>query len=45
MNIVVKILISTGLFVFGYYLGREVTRSKAIRENIKERTQQWSEEV
>ncbi len=44
MNIVVKILISTGLFVFGYYLGREVTRSRAIRDDIKERTKQWSAE-
>jgi hypothetical protein len=44
MNIVVKILISTGLFVFGYYLGREVTRTRAIRDDIKERSQQWTEE-
>ena len=44
-NMVVKILIGTGLFVLGYYLGREVTRGKAIRETISERTQQWSGET
>jgi hypothetical protein len=28
-------LVGTGLFVFGYYLGREVTRTERIREELQ----------
>ena len=45
MNIMVRILVGTGLFVLGYYLGREVTRTRSIREDIKDRTQQWTDDT
>ena len=35
MNIVVRLLVGTGLFVFGYYLGREVTRGEFIRKGLE----------
>ena len=35
MNIVVRILLGAGLFAFGYYLGREVTRGEVISEQLK----------
>jgi hypothetical protein len=45
MNIMVRILVGSGLFVLGYYLGREVTRTRSIREEIKNRTKKWSETI
>lgn len=35
MNILVRLLVGTGLFVFGYYLGREVTRGEFIRKGLE----------
>ena len=36
MNIVVRLLVGTGIFVFGYYLGREVSRGEFIRKQLEE---------
>ena len=35
MKLVIRMLVGTGLFVFGYYLGREVTRTERIREELQ----------
>jgi len=35
MNILVRVLLGAGLFAFGYYLGREVTRGEQISEQLK----------
>ena len=35
MHILVRVLVGTGLFVFGYYLGREVTRGEFIRKGLE----------
>jgi hypothetical protein len=37
MNIVVRLLIGTGIFVFGYYLGREVSRGEFIKQQFGKR--------
>jgi hypothetical protein len=36
MNIVVRVLLGAGLFVFGYYLGREVGRGAVIGEQLRD---------
>ena len=35
MKLVIRMLMGTGLFVLGYYLGREVTRTERIREELQ----------
>ena len=37
MKLVIRMLMGTGLFVLGYYLGREVTRTERIREELRTR--------
>lgn len=34
MHIAVRMLIGAGIFVFGYYLGREVSRGEFIRKGL-----------
>ena len=34
MNVLLRVLLGTGLFVFGYYLGREVGRGVALAEQM-----------
>jgi hypothetical protein len=34
MNIVVRMLVGVGIFAFGYYLGREVTRGEFINRQL-----------
>ena len=34
MQIAVRVLIGAGIFVIGYYLGREVTRGEFIRKEF-----------
>ena len=38
MNIAIRVLIGAGAFVFGYYLGREVTRGEFIRKELEKRS-------
>jgi hypothetical protein len=33
-HIAVRVLIGAGLFIFGYYLGREVSRGEFIRKGL-----------
>lgn len=35
MNMLIRLLVGSGLFAFGYYLGREVTRTERIREDLQ----------
>jgi hypothetical protein len=35
MNIMVRVLIGAGVFIVGYYLGREVTRGEFIRKELE----------
>jgi hypothetical protein len=45
MNIMVRILIGTALFAFGYYLGREVSHARMIQEGLREsETRRWQPE-
>lgn len=34
MHIAVRVLIGAGIFIFGYYLGREVSRGEFIRKGF-----------
>ena len=34
MHIAVRLLVGAGIFILGYYLGREVTRSDMIRKEL-----------
>ena len=34
MHIAVRVLIGAGIFIFGYYLGREVSRGEFIRKEL-----------
>ena len=33
-HIVVRVLVGAGIFIFGYYLGREVSRGEFIRKGF-----------
>ncbi|MGD2055315.1 MAG: hypothetical protein PVJ15_00800 [Gammaproteobacteria bacterium] len=45
MNVMVRILIGTALFAFGYYLGREVSRTRMIQESLrKSDSRRWQPE-
>ena len=35
MQIAVRVLIGAGIFLFGYYLGREVSRGELIRKQFE----------
>jgi hypothetical protein len=37
MHIVVRVLVGSGLFLLGYYLGREVSRSEFIRADLQKK--------
>ncbi len=36
MNIMLRVLMGTGLFVFGYYLGRGVSRNMATADQARD---------
>lgn len=36
MNIIVRIVVGAGLFVFGYYLGREVSRTELTHGQLED---------
>ena len=45
MNVMVRILIGTALFAFGYYPGREASRAGMIQEGLRESgTRRWQPE-
>ena len=45
MNVMVRILIGTAVFAFGYYLGREVSRARTIQEDLRaSETRRWQPE-